>query len=107
MTQITLEVPDVLAVLPAKERAILILAGLHEATNARIRQLETEIAESEAHIQRFETRYGVSFARFEAELLPTLDTHQAHEDYNDWFFWEQVRTEKQALLTSLQKITVT
>ncbi len=104
MPQITLEVPDTLVALPEQERNLLILAGLHEATNARIRQLEAEIAESEEYIQRFESRYGLSLARFEAELLPTLNTHQAHEDYNDWFFWEQVRTEKQSLLAGLQKV---
>ena len=104
MTQITLEVPDTLAALPEHERSLLILAGLRKATNARIHQLETEIIESEEHIQRFETRYGLPFARFETELLPSLNTHQGHEDYNDWFFWEQVRTEKRSLLTGLQKV---
>jgi hypothetical protein len=102
MTQITLEVPDVLANLPEQERSLLIRAGLYEATRAWIRQLEAEIAESKAQIQHFEARYNLSFLQFEAERLPTLDTLQAHEDYNDWFYWQSVLTEKQRLLAELQ-----
>ncbi len=104
MTQMTLDIPDTLANLPQQERGLLIRAGLYEATRARIRQLEAEIAESEEHLHRFEAHYQVAFAGFESELLPTLDTIQAHEDYNDWFFWQSVLTEKQRLLAELQQI---
>ena len=43
----------------------------------------------------------MSLSRFEAEVLPTLDTLQAHEDDNDWFFWQSVLTEKRSLLAKL------
>ena len=49
----------------------------------------------------FEQPYEASFERFETELLPTLDSPQAHEDYNDWFFWQSVWVEQQALLVKL------
>jgi hypothetical protein len=102
MTSITIEVPDKLRKLPDSERDALIRAGLHEAMRARIRQLEEEIAESLAEIARFEKKYGVNFEQFEAETLSTLDTQQAHEDYNDWFYWQSVLAEKQHLLAAIK-----
>ncbi|MBI1879345.1 MAG: hypothetical protein HYR94_14200 [Chloroflexi bacterium] len=104
MAQLTLEIPDTLAGLPEQERNLLIRAGLYEATRARIRQLKAEISESKKHIRRFETCYKAPFSRFEAEILPTLDSVQAHEDYNDWFYWESVLAEKQRLLAELQRV---
>ena len=43
------------------------------------------------------------FQRFEAEQLPVLDTLQAHEDYNDWFYWQSVLDDKTRLLASIQQ----
>ncbi len=48
------------------------------------------IVEAEAHVRYFEEKYGVSFERFEEKLLADLDTYEAHEDYNIWFFWREV-----------------
>jgi hypothetical protein len=102
VTTITIEVPEKLRKLPASERDALIRAGLQEAMRARIRQLEVEVAESLAEISRLENKYGMTFAQFEAESLPSVDTHQAHEDYNDWFYWQSVLAEKQRLLAELK-----
>ncbi len=55
--------------------------------------------ESQKQIHFFEKRYGVSFAQFEKDILPVLDTFQAHEDYNDWFFWQTVLIENAHLLS--------
>lgn len=101
MTQILVELPAALAELPPTERESLIRAGLYEATRARLRELEAKLAEAKLHLQQFEQQYGLSFERFEAERLPTLDSPQAHEDYNDWFFWQSVAAQQQALLVKL------
>ncbi len=103
MTQLILDVPETLSNLPEPQRALLIRAGMYQAIEALVKQLKKEIAESKRHIRRFEARYKTSFAQFETEILPTLDTLQAHEDYNDWFFWQGVLTEKQNSLTQLQQ----
>ncbi len=104
MSQMVLEIPDLLADLPPQERNRLIRSGLYEAARARIRQLEKEIVESRKQIQNFEKRYGVSFAQSEKDVLPALDTLQAHEDYNDWFFWQNVLTENEHLLSEIKRI---
>ena len=100
MAQMTLEIPQALAELPDRERVLLLQAGLYEAWRVWMRQLEDEVAEAATHVHHFETRYGISLARFEPEILPTLETLQVHEDYNDWFFWQSVLADKQALLDS-------
>jgi hypothetical protein len=102
MPQVFVELPAALAELPKPERESLLRAGIYEATLARRRELAAKVAEAKAHLQHFEQQYGVPFDRFETELLPTLDSPQAHEDYNDWFFWQSVWTEQQALLAKLQ-----
>ena len=104
MKQLTIDLPDALAELPTQEQVLFVRAGLYEAGQARIRQLEAEVAEAKAEIARFETYYGAPFAHFQATLLPDLDTLQAHQDYNDWFFWESVLAEKQSLLAKVQRI---
>ena len=102
MLEMTLKLPESLMRLPEDERDMLIRAGLHEATRARIRQLKAEIAETRKEIRRFEARYGMSLTRFEAEKLAAADSLQAHEDYNDWFYWQSVLEEKQRHLADLQ-----
>ena len=104
MATITLQIPDALAQLPTKERDSLLQAGLWQAITARREQLKSEIMEASEQIKAFSTRYGLSFTHFEAELLPNLDSWQAHEDYNDWFFWQSVLEEKQNLLAHLPSV---
>ena len=43
MTQITVDLPDSLAKLPAAEQQLLIRAGLHEAVRVRLREIKSEI----------------------------------------------------------------
>lgn len=104
MTQMLMEVSAELQALPEQERTLLINAGLYEAKRAWMKRLKAEIAEAAEHMKGFEERYGVTFLRFEREMLPALDTLQAHEDYNDWFFWHSVWGEKQALLSKLHLV---
>ena len=106
MAEVTLKLPDTWMQLPDAERERLIRAGLHEAAHARIQQLQSEIAEAQVEIDRFEQRYDVPLDRFETEVLPQRETHQVHEDYNDWFYWHSVLEEKKQILTELQHLDV-
>lgn len=103
MMQMNVNIPKVLAALSPADRDDLIREGLYEAVQARIRRIKADIAESEGHVRHFEEKYGVSFEQFEAKLLADLDTHEAHEDYNDWFFWTEVLSKNQQLLSEIQK----
>lgn len=101
--QMVLDVPDALIELSSAERESLLRAGLREAMAARARQVEQEIAEAVSEARVFADRYQMSFERFERERLQESDNLQIHEDYNDWFYWTSVLSEKQKLLASLQK----
>ena len=101
MLEMMLRLPETLTRLPEPERDMLIRAGLHEATRARIHQMRAELAEAQRQVRRFETRYGLSLARFESEIMANQDSVQAHEDYNDWFYWQAVVEEKTRLLANL------
>ena len=63
--------------------------------------MKAELTEAKRQLRRFETRYGLPLARFETEILVTQDSIQAHEDYNDWFYWQAVADEKTRLLADL------
>lgn len=104
MTQITVEIPDTFMKLPEKERDSLVRAGLYQAIHARIRQVRADIADGQQHIHQFEAKYGLTFKKFETDLLPNLNTYQAHEDYNDWFFWLTVLKDKKTLLKKLEQV---
>jgi hypothetical protein len=104
MLEITLKVPDGLTRLPEAERDRLIRAGLHEAIRARVQQLKSEIVQSKEEVARFEKRYGMPFSRFEVEVLAQNESFQAHDDYNDWYYWQSVLEEKLQLLEDLTAV---
>jgi len=105
MTQLTLDVPQALVDLPKLEQELLVRGGLREAASARIRQLRLEIEQAASEISILEERYGVDIAGFETQILPKLATPEVHEDYNDWFYWTSVITEKQRLLVEIERIS--
>lgn len=100
--EVVLHLPGHLAKLPENERERLLRAGLREAVYARVRELENELSEAEARLAEYEKRYHMSLARFEEDILPTIDTYQEHEYYNDWFFWQSVADRNRLLLGQLR-----
>lgn len=69
---------------------------------ARRVQVEAAISAAGNEVKRLEERYGVSFSTFESEILPDATSQQAHEDYNDWYFWTESRIEHQKFLNTLR-----
>ncbi len=92
--------------LPEFERERLLRAGIYEAAQARIHELRKEISECERHIREFERRYGVSFSEFEEKILPEAHAFAIHDDYNDWYYWEEILAEKKRLLEELERVEV-
>jgi hypothetical protein len=66
--------------------------------------MRADLAEARKQVRRFETRYGLSLARFESEIVANQDSVRVHEDYNDWFYWQAVVEEKTRLLANLQEL---
>lgn len=96
MGQIELRVPKSIETLVSGDQDRLLRAALRLAAKQRVRELEKERRQALTHIRRYERKYGARFAQFERKGMSKLDTVQAHEDYNDWYFWTSVleRAEK-------------
>lgn len=101
MTQTVIDVPAALAALPAEERDALLRAGLFEAIQARVRQLQIELAEAQQRLADFERRFGCSLAELDIQGLPATASPADHEAYVDWAFWQAVASEKEQLLAAL------
>lgn len=101
MTQTVIDVPAALAALPANERDALLRAGLFEAIQARMRQLQLELATARQRIAEFELHFGRSYVDLETEGLPASATPADHDTYVDWAHWQAVADEKERLLATL------
>lgn len=104
MALLTLEVPDQFMIIPQAERNNLLKIGLTQAISFIVKQLKDDIEKTKRDIALFEKRYSSTFSEFETNLLPNLETLEAHEDYNDWFFLERVLSEKQQSLLQLEQV---
>lgn len=104
MEQIELRVPKAIELLVADERDRLLRTALRVAAKQRARELEKERREALTHIRRYERKYRAPFAEFERKKLRALDTVQAHEDYNDWFFWTRVLERAEKAFDALAKM---
>jgi hypothetical protein len=104
MGQIEMRVPRSVELLVGEERDRLLRTALRFAAKQRVRELEKERREALTHIRRYERKYGVPLAKFERGPLRKLDTAQAHEDYNDWFFWTGVLERAEQAAGALKKM---
>ena len=77
----------------------LLRAALRLAAKQRACELEKERRQALAHIRRYERKYGV-----ERKGMSKLDTAQAHEDYNDWFFWTSVLERAEKASKAIKKL---
>lgn len=101
MPQVVINLPSSLVDLPETERDALLRAGLFEAVNARIRDVQRELVEAQQQAARFEQRFGCSLAQLEAAGLPADASPADHDAYLDWVYWQAVADERVQLLASL------
>jgi hypothetical protein len=104
MKSVEIHVPNAIEFLTSGEQDRLLRTALRAAAKQRARELSKEQREATLHIRRYERRYGLTFAQFERKKLRTLNTLQAHEDYNDWFFWTTVFDRAEKARVALQKM---
>lgn len=101
MTQVVIDLPSSLVDLPETERDALLRAALFEAINARIRDLQRQLAEAHSQVAHFERRLGRTSAQLEAAGLPAGASPADHDAYLDWVYWQAVADEKAELLAAL------
>lgn len=102
MTQVVIDLPSSLVDLPETERNALLRAGVFEAVNARIRDLQRDLAEARQQVARFEQRFGCSLAQLEPAGLPADASPADHDAYLDWVYWQAVADEKAELLAAMR-----
>ena len=90
MRLIELRIPKPIQTLVGDEQERLLRSALCVAAKQRARELDKERREALTQIRRYERKYGAALPEFEHKKLRTLKTVDAHEDYNDWFFWTTV-----------------
>lgn len=95
MNTIQVRVPKAIEHLVQGEQDRLLRVALRVAAKTRAKELAQAKREASLNLRRLERKYGTTFKAFE-KSLGDINTVQAHEDYNDWFFWLSVfeRTEK-------------
>lgn len=103
MTTIQVRVPKAIEQLVGGEQDRLLRVGLRVAAKKRAQELAQSKREALSHVRQLERKYGVTFKTFE-KRLEKQDTLQAHEDYNEWFFWMSVLARVKQAQAAMDKL---
>jgi len=97
MKTIEVILPDFVENLPVQEREILLKRLIALCSSERVKRIQKEMKKIREELKRYEEKYGDSFKEFE-KRMPKTSSIELHEDYVDWFFWNQVYREKGKIL---------
>ncbi|TAH53053.1 MAG: hypothetical protein EYC68_05180 [Chloroflexota bacterium] len=106
MNTIQVRVPKAIEQLVEGEQDRLLRVALRMAAKTRAKELTQAQREASANVRRLEKKYGMTFNAFEKKL-GAMNTAQAHEDYNDWFFWLNVLERVQNARAAMAKLAST
>jgi broad specificity phosphatase PhoE len=101
MEEIRVTVPDGFADLIADET--IERGALRSLAKKRLAELEADREEAERHVGEFEDEYGMDFEEFEGEFEDDA-TKEAHEDYNEWYFWRETRERTTKRIERVQNV---
>lgn len=106
MNTIQVRVPKAIGQLVEGEQDRLLRVALRMAVKTRAKELMQAQREATANVRRMEKKYGMPFNAFEKKL-GAMNTAQAHEDYNDWFFWVNVLDRVENARNAMEKLAST
>jgi len=106
MNTIQVRVPKAIEQLVEGEQDRLLRVALRMAAKTRAKELTRAQREASAKVRRLERKYGMTFNAFEKKF-GAMNTAQAHEDYNDWFFWVNVLERVQSARAAMAKLALT
>jgi len=90
METIQINVPTGIGQLLENDKKLMIRATRH-VIKERLWELKNRLEESQVKINEFRKKYGIDFNEFEKNITKgELSGASHHEDYNEWFFWENV-----------------
>lgn len=99
MDEIRIKVPEGYGDLLADE--VVQRGTIRSLAKQRLRELRADRNEARQRIEEFEERYDLSFEEFETRLP---DDREAHEDYNEWYFWVQTERRISDRIESVRSI---
>ncbi|OQY94637.1 MAG: hypothetical protein B6D41_06920 [Chloroflexi bacterium UTCFX4] len=103
MNTIQVRVPKAIEQLVEGEQDRLLRVALRMAAKTRAKELTQAQREASANVRRLEKKYGMTFNAFEKKL-GAMNTAQAHEAYNDWFFWLNVLERVENARNAMEKL---
>ena len=93
MKTFEVKLPDFVENLPDQEREFLLKRLIAVCAGERVQRIQKDLQKIKKELERYEKIYGSSFEEFE-KIMPKDSSIKIHEDYVDWFFWNQVYHEK-------------
>lgn len=88
MTEATIKIPGNIDIKKVSDE--IIYKAFAIAVEKRRKEIRNELKRVEVKIRRFEKKYKMAFSEYEKTMG---DTVQAHDDWIDWSFLEEVRKE--------------
>ncbi|NLW07822.1 MAG: hypothetical protein GX039_07625 [Clostridia bacterium] len=103
MERIEIKAPSWLAKLPLREREAILVDAVNLTAKRKIIQLKRQIKEAEEHIDRFETKYGMTYEKFQEKIAPHMADFETHKDDTEWEMWLEVAKEARAILAAIEQ----
>lgn len=89
-----------IAELPSQE----MLSILRQGSMLRLPHLEGRLRQATEQVNRFEAVYGITLEKLMAQGLPDDANYQAHEDFIEWEYWQDVISETDNIIKNVKRI---
>lgn len=89
-----------------REEYPVVLRLLKGAIDARTSKLSEELSVAAREIERFESKYRMTYADFREAYLAEHGGNEEHEDAIEWRYWQEVYQRTRALLEAYQRVQI-
>jgi len=89
-----------IAELPSQE----MLSILRQGSILRLPHLEGRLRHSQEHVDHFEAMYKMTLDELITQGLPDDADYQAHEDFIEWEYWQDVNNETRMIIKNMKRI---
>jgi hypothetical protein len=89
-----------IAELPSQE----MLSILRQGSILRLPYLEGRLRQAQEHVAYFEDTYNITLGELLAQGLPDDADYQAHEDFIEWEYWQDVSHETEMVIRNVRQI---
>lgn len=101
MKKIQIEVPDSFSKIDPKLRDELLARTLRKVASENLKEKRKELKKIRKHLSLYKKKYNSEFKNFEANL-PKDASHEIHEDWVEWSFWNELNSKVESLIKELE-----